>query len=561
MAALFLPFQTSLTPPLTPPSVFRANNVNTTPGAFKDFQDTLSSHDKTLKELARPLLRSPPFGALPSFIEPIDSSFPYSIPEDLSGLVWALVQPVLNVLPACNLANAFNTMPVRFHGGENVAHAQLLNMFRGHNARLVYDFERRCESLASSGHQSEISPYLSLGCLTPAQVMRALADYEAGNNDVLAGAVGYGGGENKGTTVFRWHLLWRDYYFRYALAMRHHLYDLHGIYAAAAAGGQTVVGHASNQHAEASDAWVSAACDAPRGAWPTPREVQQDLDRIMTGMAGISAVDASQRELLYSGFTSKRGRINLANFLARVLRIDWRYGAQWYECMLIDYDPAINWGAWHHIAGIGQDRRGNQLLNPILQGRAHDPWGEYIAYWMPELHVVAHYHRSDAVPAPHAEKPTRYYSLGPAGDSMSNSNNSNGEGNPESIGDESNSSRSSSTAATAGDDAQSVRSIEAVSTASPPSVSASPSPLVFQNSDAMYHPVLTPQAILAMDHHLLYHPLYNDPVCRINTLRNSWDVIWHGRLLKSSERRRRRRTAETAPANGSAMQTTQQSTH
>jgi hypothetical protein len=35
-----------------------------------------------------------------------------------------------------------------------------------------------------------------------------------------------------------------------------------------------------------------------------------------------------------------------AGFLVRDLRIDWRWGAEWFERTLADYTPDANWGNW-----------------------------------------------------------------------------------------------------------------------------------------------------------------------------------------------------------------------
>ena len=41
---------------------------------------------------------------------------------------------------------------------------------------------------------------------------------------------------------------------------------------------------------------------------------------------------------------SNRGRQNVASFLAKDLRIDWRAGAEVFEELLLDYDPSSNYG-------------------------------------------------------------------------------------------------------------------------------------------------------------------------------------------------------------------------
>ena len=54
-------------------------------------------------------------------------------------------------------------------------------------------------------------------------------------------------------------------------------------------------------------------------------------------------VDANMRELKATGFQSNRGRQNVCSFLTIDLNMDWRYGAEYFEETLIDYDVHSNW--------------------------------------------------------------------------------------------------------------------------------------------------------------------------------------------------------------------------
>ena len=61
------------------------------------------------------------------------------------------------------------------------------------------------------------------------------------------------------------------------------------------------------------------------------------------GKTGYPLVDANMREMKATGFMSNRGRQNVASFLALDLQYDWRYGADWFESNLVDYDVYSNW--------------------------------------------------------------------------------------------------------------------------------------------------------------------------------------------------------------------------
>ena len=113
--------------------------------------------------------------------------------------------------------------------------------------------------------------------------------------------------------------------------------------------------------------------------------VRSKLRRFCTGRTGLGLIDAAQRELFLTGYSSNRARQNVASFLAKHLNVDWRLGAEWYECMLVDYDVANNWGNWQYVAGVGNDPREGRLFNPVKQALDYDPKGDYIKAWVPEL--------------------------------------------------------------------------------------------------------------------------------------------------------------------------------
>ncbi|KAJ2892321.1 hypothetical protein MKZ38_010004 [Zalerion maritima] len=110
------------------------------------------------------------------------------------------------------------------------------------------------------------------------------------------------------------------------------------------------------------------------------------LHRCLNGTTGQTLIDATSRELLSTGYTSNRARQNFASFLTKHLSIDWRLGAEWYECCLIDYDVSSNWANWQYVGGIGNDPRGEaRIFNPVKQGFEYDPLGKYSRAWVPEV--------------------------------------------------------------------------------------------------------------------------------------------------------------------------------
>ena len=62
------------------------------------------------------------------------------------------------------------------------------------------------------------------------------------------------------------------------------------------------------------------------------------IERWKQGMTGMPMIDALMREMNETGFMPNRGRILIASYFTLDLKQDWRYGAHYFEQMLIDYE-------------------------------------------------------------------------------------------------------------------------------------------------------------------------------------------------------------------------------
>ncbi|MEM6724076.1 MAG: FAD-binding domain-containing protein, partial [Bacteroidota bacterium] len=107
-----------------------------------------------------------------------------------------------------------------------------------------------------------------------------------------------------------------------------------------------------------------------------------------SGRTGIPLIDANMIELNRTGFMSNRGRQNVASFLVNDMKVNWQMGAEYFESLLIDYDPCSNYGNWNYIAGVGSDPRENRYFNIITQAKKYDPDGAYVKHWIPALQNV-----------------------------------------------------------------------------------------------------------------------------------------------------------------------------
>ena len=194
---------------------------------------------------------------------------------------------------------------------------------------------------------SKLSPWLALGCISPRRVWSEVQRYEQTRL------------KNDSTYWLIFELLWRDYFWFVLSKDGNTLFS---------AGGPKDI----------------------RMPWRTLDEygAAHDFAQWTAGETGFPLIDANMRELAASGFMSNRGRQNVASFLTKNLRIDWRLGAEWFESLLIDYDVASNWGNWCYVAGVGNDAREFRVFNIHKQALDYDPQGNYVRHWLPALRSV-----------------------------------------------------------------------------------------------------------------------------------------------------------------------------
>ena len=116
------------------------------------------------------------------------------------------------------------------------------------------------------------------------------------------------------------------------------------------------------------------------------RDHPTEIEAWKHGRTGFPIVDAGMRQLAETGWMHNRVRMITASFLVKDLLVDWRIGERWFAQQLADYDAAQNAGNWQWIAGTGPDAAPYfRIFNPTSQGLTHDPDGEYVRRWVPEL--------------------------------------------------------------------------------------------------------------------------------------------------------------------------------
>ena len=88
------------------------------------------------------------------------------------------------------------------------------------------------------------------------------------------------------------------------------------------------------------------------------------------------------KELNQTGFMSNRGRQNVASYLINDLKVNWTWGALYFQSKLIDFDPHSNWGNWNYLAGVGNDPRPDRYFNIQAQAERYDADGSFVNLWI-----------------------------------------------------------------------------------------------------------------------------------------------------------------------------------
>jgi len=193
---------------------------------------------------------------------------------------------------------------------------------------------------------STLSPYLTVGALSPRQCLHAAADANDGKYD----------GGRAGPEQWINELIWREFY--------HHV--LVGF-------PRVCMGRAFKPATE-------------RIPW---RDAASDLQAWKDGRTGYPIVDAAMRQLRGMGWMHNRLRMIAAMFLTKDLFIDWRHGEKFFMQHLIDGSLASNNGGWQWSASTGTDAQPYfRIFNPYSQSEKFDPGGDFIRTWLPELRSV-----------------------------------------------------------------------------------------------------------------------------------------------------------------------------
>ena len=77
----------------------------------------------------------------------------------------------------------------------------------------------------------------------------------------------------------------------------------------------------------------------------------------------------------------------LMSFASYNLWIPWQESGEMLAKKFVDYEPGIHWCQCQMQSGTTSINT-NRIYNPVKQGKDHDPEGEFIREWLPELRNV-----------------------------------------------------------------------------------------------------------------------------------------------------------------------------
>lgn len=220
-----------------------------------------------------------------------------------------------------------------FKGGESQAIRRLDNYF--FKTKKLGFYKKTRNGLLGTDYSSKFSPWLANGCISPRQIYWEVRRFEKENY------------KNQSTYWLIFELIWRDFFKYISLKHGNKIFQTGGIL-------------------------------SRNYAWETSPELLQSW---ISGNTPEPFVNANMNELNKTGWMSNRGRQNVASYLAKEMKIDWRMGAAYFESLLIDYDVHSNYGNWMYVAGVGNDPR-DRKFNVKLQAERYDPQGKFQNLWL-----------------------------------------------------------------------------------------------------------------------------------------------------------------------------------
>jgi deoxyribodipyrimidine photo-lyase len=202
-------------------------------------------------------------------------------------------------------------------------------------SKKVSFYKKTRNGLLGKDYSSKFSAWLANGSISPREIYWQIKSFE---KDIM---------KNQSTYWMIFELIWRDFFKYISLKYGNKIFKIGGIL-------------------EKEYTWL---------------EDHKKFQNWVDGRTNEPFVNANMIELKCTGWMSNRGRQNVASFLSKELLIDWRWGAYYFESMLIDYDVHSNYGNWMYVSGVGNDPR-DRKFNIKFQADRYDPNNKFQNLWL-----------------------------------------------------------------------------------------------------------------------------------------------------------------------------------
>ena len=234
-------------------------------------------------------------------------------------------------------------------GGETFALQQLKKTIED-RPNYVATFEKPMTSPVATKEMSTtvLSPYMSLGCLSPRRLWYAISESSDRSNVPS---------KSKPPVSLHGQVLWRDF--------------------------NNLMAHDSNRNKPGSWGQITGNKYCRPIPWD---EDEALLAAWKEGRTGYPWIDACMKQLEREGWIHHLGRHAVACFLTRGdLWQSWEKGADHFESHLLDADYSLNGFNWLWLSCSGFFYQYFRCYSPIAFQKKNDPNGEYIRKWIPEL--------------------------------------------------------------------------------------------------------------------------------------------------------------------------------